>query len=173
MKTISFRDILVCEELSHIKNEIDLLSIENDEVMEKILAACGIDTQYSVLYIPSKHRDMQNKVSIGFMAVGDISINRKFINSPMCSTTERMVAASYTDPSLTRELANLMGGTVNFRSLQEESMDFEGEELPEDMLELDRVAVANQIKQLADLRDMIRGTPYNEAGEIKCFWEYK
>lgn len=173
MKTISFRDLLVCEELAHIKNEIELLHPSNDALMEDILSKVGIDTQYAVLYIPSNHRDMQNKVAIGFMAVGDISINRAFINSPMCSTTERMVAASYTDPSLTRELANLMGGTVNFRSLQDESIDFEGEELPEDMLEPDRAEVTKQLEQLVALRDVIRGTPYNEAGDLRTFAEYK
>lgn len=172
-RTISFRDVMLHSQLSHIKNEIDLLKLENDDLMEKILKQLGFDTDYPVAYVPSKHRDMQNKVAVGFMAVGEISLNREFINSPMCSPVERLVAASYTDPSLTRELSNLMGNHVNFKSLLEDEAEGDGEELPEDMLEPDRHYVAAQISVLADLRDRIRGSMYNEAGDIKTFAEYK
>ena len=172
MKTLSFRDLQLCEEFAGM-NEISMLHPDNDAKMEKVLAACGLDVEYPVLYIPTKHRCMGNKVAVGFQCVGEISINRAYLKSAMCSTTERMVAASYTDPSLTRELANLMGGTVNYRSLQDESIEFEGDELPEDMLEPDRVEVAKQIKQLTEIRDVLRGSPYNEAGDLKTFAEYK
>lgn len=171
-RTISFRDLLVCEELRHIKNEIELLSIQNDALVSNILSKIGFDIDYPVLYVPCKHRDMQNKVAIGFMAVGEISLNRAFINSPMCSITERMVAASYTDPSMTRELGALMGNTVNYRRLLSEDIESEGDELPDDMLEADRHEVASQIKVLCEIRDAIRGDMYNEAGDLKTYEEY-
>lgn len=172
-RTISFRDLLVAEELAHIKNEIELLAIENDALVESILKKIGFDTDYPITYIPSKHRDMQNKVAVGFMVVGEISLNRSFINSSLCSTTERLVASSYTDPSMTRELSNLMGNHINFKALIAEEGEGESDELPSDMLEPDREFVALQIKQLAEIRDMIRGTMYNEAGDLKTFEEYK
>lgn len=171
-RTVSFRDLMVCTKLAHVKNEIELLDVKNDDIMAEILAQIGFDVDYPISYIPTKHRDMQNQVAVGFMAVGDISINRKFINSYLCSTTERMVAASYSDPSLTRELGTLMGNHVNYRSLLDDDCDYELEELPEDMLEPDRFIVAGQLKMLAEIRDTIRGSQYNEAGDLKTYQEY-
>jgi hypothetical protein len=172
-RTVSFRDLMVCTKLAHIKNEIELLSTENDAVMADILGQVGFDTEYPITYVPVKHRDMQNKVAVGFMAVGDISINRSFINSYLCSTVERMIAASYVDPSLTRELGSLMGHHVNYRSLLDDDAEWSGEELPDEMLEPDRREVAALIKSLAELRDTIRGSMYNESGDLKTFEEYR
>jgi hypothetical protein len=163
---------MVCTKLAHVKNEIELLDIKNDGIMSDILSKIGFDVEYPIQYVPVKHRDMQNNVAVGFMAIGDISINRAFINSFMCSTIERMIAASYRDPSLTRELGSLMGHHVNYRSLLDDDADFDGEELPDDMLEPDRHEVAAQIKMLSELRDSIRGSQYNEAGDLKCYGEY-
>jgi hypothetical protein len=172
-RTISFRDIMLCTSLANVKNEIELLDVKYDYEVSKILDAIGIDTEYPVSYLPSKHRDMQGKIAVGFMAVGDISLNRSFINSYLCNTTERMIAASYSDPSLTRELGALMGHQVNFRSLLDDEAEFDGEELPEDQLEPDRREVAAQIKALAEIRDQIRGSMYNDAGDLKTFMEYQ
>lgn len=172
-RVISFRDLMVCSQLAHIKNEVELLHISNDDLVESILSQVGFDTSYPVLYVPSKHRDMQNKVAVGFMAVGEISINRAFINSNMCSITERMIAASYTDPSLTRELARLAGNHVNYKSLLEDEAEGSGEEFTDDMLEPDHDIIAAQIKLLADLRDSIRGPMHNDSGDLKTFEEYK
>lgn len=171
-RTVSFRDIMLCTSIAHVKNEIELLDTKYDAAVAEILNAIGIDVEYPVTYIPSKHRDMQGKIAVGFMAVGDISLNRAFINSYLCNTTERMIAASYSDPSLTRELGTLMGHQVNFRSLLEDETEFDGDELPEDQLEPDRYEVAAQIKALAEIRDQIRGSMYNEAGDLKTFAEY-
>lgn len=172
-RTVSFRDLLVCSKLAHIKNEIELLSIENDAVMASILGQVGFDIEYPITYVPVKHRDMQNKVAVGFMAVGDISINRSFVNSYLCSTVERMIAASYSDPSLTRELGALMGHHVNYRSLLEDDAEWSGEELPDEMLEPDRHEVARQIASLIEIRDTIRGSQYNESGDLKTYEEYQ
>jgi hypothetical protein len=172
-RVISLSDLLLCSELSHIKNEIELLSLQNDALMESILGHIGFDTEYPVSYVPVKHRNMQNQVIVGFMAVGEIDMNRSFIDSPICTLTERMIAAAYTDPSLTRELSSLMGMRVNFRSLLENGTDSSNEDLPEDMLEPDREYVTNQIKTLESLRDRIRGDMFNDRGEAKTFEEYR
>lgn len=173
-RTVSFRDLLVCEELAHIKNEVELVHPANDALMESILRKVGFDVDYPVVYVPSKHRDMQNKVAVGFQAVGEISINRDFINSPMCSVTERMVAASYSDRSLTRELAQLSAGQVSYKAITDDA-DYGDEEddFPNECIEEDYEYVSSQIKQLEQLRDTLRGTMFNEAGDLKTFAEYK
>jgi hypothetical protein len=172
-RVISFRDLMLCTSLSHIKNEVELLNIENDVLVAEILDKVGFDVDYPVLYVPSKHRDMQNKIAVGFMAVGEISLNRAFTSSYLCSATERLIAACHIDPSLTIELGRLAGSHVNYKSMLEDESEFDGDELPEEMLEPDRYAVAQQIKQLTELRDLIRGDFRNESGDLKTFEEYK
>jgi len=172
-RVISFRDLMLCTSLSHIKNEVEMLKVENDDAVAEVLSKIGFDCDYPVTYIPSKHRCMRNKVAVGFMAVGEISLNRSFINSGMCSTTERLIASSYTDPSLTRELGRLTGNYVNYKSLLEDDAVDSGDDLPEDMLEPDRHSVAAEIRLLADLRDTIRGSMYNDSGDLKTYEEYK
>lgn len=173
-KVLSFRDLLLCEELAHIKNEIELLHTANDDIVEDVLRKVGFDTDYPVLYVPSKHRDMQNKVAVGFMAVGEISLNRNFINSPMCSVEERIVAAGYQDRSRAVEMQRLTGGRVSATILatDDDRIGDENEYAP-DLIEPDYEEVAKQIKQLEEIRDAIRGDKYNEAGDLKTFAEYK
>ena len=172
MKVLSFRDLKLCSRFAGM-NEIEMLSIENDENMAWALEQVGFDIDYAVSYVPANHRDMANKTGIGFMAVGEININRSYINSSMSTLMERMIAAAYTDPSLVKELSSLVGMRNNIRSLMENGNDSSTEDLPEDMLEPDREFVGQQINDLKDLRDRIRGDLYNNRGEPKCYWEYK
>ena len=170
-KAISFRDLQVCSFFNGM-NEIEMISLKNDKLMEHALVQIGFDTEYPVSYEPSKHRCMRGKVAVGFRAVGEINLNRSYINSPMCTLTERMIAAAYTDPSLTKEMSSLMGMRVNFRSLLDNGNDSSNEDLPEDMLEPDREFVGQQIRELERLRDVIRGPLFNNRGEAKTFLEY-
>lgn len=171
-KTLSFRDLQVCSFFKDM-NEIQMLSLENDKAMEFALQHVGFDTDYPVTYEPSNHRCMRGKVALGFRAVGEINMNKSYIESPLCTLTERMIAAAYVDPSLTRELSSLMGMRVNFRSLLENGTDSSSEDLPDDMLEPNREFVGKQIDDLITLRDTIRGSLLNERGEAKTFAEYK
>lgn len=171
MKNISFRDLQLCSKFAGM-NEIQMLKLSNDDDMAWALQQIGFDTEYAVSYVPLIHRDMQNHVGLGFMAVGEINMNSSFIESPLCTLTERMIAAAYIDPSLTRELSSLMGMRVNFRSLLEDGTDSCNKDLPEDMLEPDRDFVGQQIVELEKLRDSIRGEMLNNRGEAKTYSEY-
>lgn len=172
MKNISFRDLQLCTKFKGM-NEVEMLKLSNDDDMAWVLGQIGFDTEYAVSYVPIKHRDMQNKVALGFMAVGEINMNRAYIESPLCNLTERMIAAAYIDPSLTKELSTLMGMRVNFRTLLENGNESSGEDLPDDMLEPDYELVGMQISDLEKLRDSIRGSMLNDRGEAKTFDEYK
>lgn len=168
-RVFSFRDLRLIPALSEY-NEIELLHPSMDEKMNHFLGQLGFDLDYAILYVPAKHRDMQGKVGVGFRAVGEISINRAFITSPLCSITERLIAASYTDPSLTRELCQLMGNSISFKG--SEADDTLHEDWPEDLYEPDYEEVTQQIKTLEDLRDQIRGPMHNEYGSLKTPREY-
>lgn len=170
-KVLSFRDLRLVDELAQY-TEFELLSIEMDDIVNFYLSKVGFDTDYAILYVPSKHRDMQGNVGIGYRAVGEVSINRNFINSPLCSTIERLIAASYEDLSCARELATLMGNTINFRAM--DGIDDGGDDdFPIELIEPDYESVLSQMKLLEQIRDEIRGPCYNESGSLKVPDEYK
>jgi hypothetical protein len=172
MKNISFRDLRLCTPFVGM-SEIQMLTLENDDNMAWALDQIGFDIEYPISYVPLKHRDMQGKVGLGFMCVGEINMNSSYVESSLCTLAERMIVAAYTDPSLTKELSNLMGMRVNFRSLLENGTDSSREDLPDEMLEPDRELVGFQIEELERLRDHIRGSMLNDRGEAKTFAEYK
>lgn len=164
MRTFSFRDLRLIPELKQY-NELYLIRPCMDRIMFGYLGQLGFDLNYPIQYIPAKHRDMQNKVGIGFRAVGQISTNRKFINSKLCSVEERLIAASYTDLSLARHLAQLLGSSTALNSvvdIQEDDPDF-----PPELIEPDYESVAAQILRLEKIRDEVRGNPYNAYGSLK------
>lgn len=170
-RVMSFRDLQRIPELSHLR-EPDMLSIANDKLINSFLSQLGFNTDAAVFYEVAKHRDLQNKVAVGFRAVGTITQDRAYLNSPMCTPIERMIAASQTDMSLTRELAKLSGTsshselTNNAASLSSDSQQ------DSEYTEPDCDEVAAQIKQLEELRDFIRGSAYNEYGSLKTAEEY-
>jgi hypothetical protein len=167
-RVFSFRDLQLIPEISEY-TELELLAPIRDGMVNKYLALLGFNIQAPILYVPAKHRDMQNKVGIGFRAVGEITQDREFLNSKLCSPIERLIAASYYDMSLTRELARMMGVGAEFRR----DIDGEDEDYPDSEIEPDMLQVQAEILMLKNIRDSIRGTPYNEAGALKTPGEYQ
>jgi hypothetical protein len=155
MKSISFRDLQLADELKHL-NEIEMLHEDNDLVMSVVLLQCGFDINKPIRYIPSKHRDLRGKIAVGFQACGEVSLSENLRHSPVMDITDRMIATAYTDPSLTREMASMMGNTVNYKALLEQEDIPEDEEYDEPPEE-DYEWVTSQIKQLEDIRKQIRG----------------
>lgn len=173
-RVFSFRDLQRIPELSHL-NEIDMLSIANDKLINSYLAVLGFNIDAAILYEPSKHRDLQNKVAVGFRAVGVITQDRAYLNSPLCTPTERMIAASFTDMSLTKELAKL-SGTSSHPELTDMRVNNIGDNSSKQEYEYsepDYEEVTKQIEFFTILRDQIRGNPYNEYGSLKTANEYQ
>lgn len=163
-RVFSFRDLLLIPALSKF-NEIQLLHPAMDETVNSFLAQLGFDLNHAILYVPAKHRDLQGKVSVGFRAVGEIAADdREYITSKLCTITERLVASAKTDPSLCRELCQLMGNSIN---LSDGDGPSDESDYPDDLVEKDFDNVASEIRNLEKLRDQIRGTPYDEAGALK------
>lgn len=175
MISISVRDLLKIEELKHF-NEVQLIHPSNDALVNKYLDELAFDIDYATAYLPSKHRDLTGKIAVGYRIVGELSINRKHINSPYCGITERLVAASYTDTSLMKELAELAGKSRNFDGYAGDDMpdgDDERALFPLDQQEPDYLEVAQQIKVLENIRDGIRGPMYSASGAMKMPEEYQ
>lgn len=168
-RVFSFRDLQRIPALKGL-TETQLLSIERDDLVNQYLAELGFDITKAILYVPAKHRDLSGKVAVGYRAVGDINQDRKWLNSSMCLPIERLIAASKTDMSLTRELAKLMGSNVDLR---DDGVVEEPEDFPDELTEPDADDVAHQILILESIRDQVRGSPYNEQGALKTPQEYQ
>lgn len=168
-RSVSFRDLRLTPTLEQF-NEIDMLNIYKDDVMKGVLAACAFDVNQPVLYVPSQHRDMQGKVAVGFVAVGEISLKAEFRMNGMLNMTERLVAAGRRDVSLAKEMAELSGLSRNYTPT--ECDDDETDGLADDQLEPDWLFVENQIKVLTELRDFIRGPCFTAAGGLKTYSDY-
>jgi len=164
VKNVSFRDLQLATVLAGL-NEIQMTYPENDDKMRWVLAQCGIDVEYDIEYVPCLHRDLRGKVAVGFMACGELNINRNVLNSPVCDVTDRLVAAAYQDPSLAKELATMLSSKADYRGLTdiESESDLEDEEEDNRGKEADKEYedysnfISEQIRQLELIRDEIRG----------------
>ena len=172
-KVLSFSDLQLISGLSHL-NEFDMLLIENDDLMAFYLDKAGMDVEYAVQYIPSQHRNLQNKVVVGFQAVGDLQHQRAFLNSVYCLPIERIAAYGEQDRSLTVELASLSGTQLNHSAFHEDMIDDSvNDSFYEGLIEPSYRAVESSIKALEDIRDSIRGSMYDESGNPKTRQQYK
>lgn len=171
-RTISFRDLRLIDALKKY-NEIELLHPDRDDEVNAFLKVLGFNVNLGVLYVPSKHRDLQGNIGLGFSAVGEISAYSDYLNSPMCPLVERILAASKRDMSLAREMAAMLGSSVNIMAQTDDGFDDEGEEFPEEWIEPDYDEVSIQIKLLENLRETIRGSHLNDYGNLKTPEEYK
>ena len=171
-RIFSFRDLRLIPEIGEF-NEIELLHPKHDDLVNHYLFMLGFNLMSPVLYVPAKHRDLRNHVAVGFRAVGSLSRGRAFLNSKLCTTTERLIAASKQDMSLTVELAKLMGNSCSLGNPYESESLFAEQQFPSEMVESDYDDVKAEILSLEKIRDMIRGSPYNEYGGLKTPDEYQ
>lgn len=167
-RIFSFRDLKRIEKFASLR-EVDMLSIEYDDSINEALGQLGFDTRAPILYVPSLHRDLAGKVEVGYRAVGEINNDPSYLNSKLCPIIERLIWAARKDPSLARELSKMMGHSVNLDDdAAEESKDFPDVDVSENYADIQA-----QIELLTEIRDSIRGNPYNEFGNLKTPAEYK
>jgi hypothetical protein len=177
MKVISFRDILICDELRHVKNEILLLHPDNDEIVKELVEQIGFDITQPISYEASKHRSLDGRVGVGFQVIGEYSRNKRY--AKFLDTTDRIIVAGLSDVSLAREMNSIMGkrntysneeesgvGSGNYKRdkryySEQELLDLGySEDIEEDSteyLEDDWESVMAQIEQLENIKNQIRG----------------
>lgn len=172
-RVMSFRDLLLVPALSHL-NEIEMLYPYNDSLINSVLDQLGFNINAAILYVPANHRDIRNKTGVGFRAVGEITQDRSFLNSSLCTPVDRAISASFSDMSLAKEMAKLMGSSaVDFRNTAVDgALDDYEPGASREYLEDDYEEVTSNISFLEHLRDDIRGTPYNSYGNLKTPKEY-
>lgn len=167
-RVFSFRDIKRAPKLAHM-TEVEILSIQNDYLVNEVLAAVGFDIAQPILYMASKHRDLAGHVAVGFRAVGEIDGFSDYMSSRQVPLIERLIWAAQKDPSLARELSKMIGHSVDFRN---DAIEDDGPSLDED-IDPDYQMLTEQIEALHELRDHARGWPFNEQGNLKTPSEYQ
>lgn len=162
MFSISFRDILTIPALKHLR-EIDLLDPVYDVLTYPFIHAMGIDTVYPVSITVNLHRDLNNKVGVGYRYTGMMRRDREFVNSGFCDIVSRVSIAMAKDKSLGDHLCELLGKTVDFEKAALETDIDQLEREPESMCD-DADYVKNNllIKTLEDVRDCVRGNNNNK-----------
>ena len=169
-RILSFRDLRLIPELSQY-SEIDLLHPSMDDTVNKWLEEFGFNTNAPVQYIPNKHRDMQGNIGVGFRAIGTIAVGSEFLDTPLATMEDRILATFFTDPSLARELASMLNTGIRFADVPE-SYDESDDDFPEELIEPDYPEVSKEIALLETIRDAVRGPMYNESGAPKTYKEY-
>lgn len=177
MISISLQDMKLISELSTL-SEFDMVSIHNDELMMKYLYKIGMDCyDFPFVYLPNKHRTLQNTVVTGYRCVGEIRCDAAYRDSYMAGITERLVISSYFDRTMMEDIAELAYKVRDFSEYlnDSDSIDFdESRALFEaDQLEPDWQAEEAKIQELQDILDSIRGGNYNSSGALKTAQEYK
>jgi hypothetical protein len=153
-------------------NEVELLHPSKDKLVAKYLEQLGFNTDAPVQYIPNKHRDVQNNVAVGFRAVGTIATDSPFLKTSLATMEDRIMATFFKDPSLARELAQMLNTGISFVDADDVLPEDAQEEFPEELIEPDYEEVSDELKTLEDLRDSIRGSMFNESGAPKTYAEY-
>ena len=172
MKSVSFRDVLLCEGFENL-NEFDLLPIEMDEKVLPTLFKLGIDTNKGYKIVANQHRTLTGRIATGYLYDGFVRIDKEFRKSTFCTIEDRIAAVGCTDPSLAPDMCASMNATLNYGSFSE---DGELEELPTGVAKLLYVegheAATNELDALNAICYNVRGNPYGVGGSLKTHAEY-
>lgn len=164
MKSFSVTDLQLISDLSHLRM-LDFINPENDKLIAPFLEILGFDTEYPVEFVPAMHRNLQGKVVIAYLVVGDINCNAAFRKSVWCTTEDRIIAAGYTDLSLAADMAAASTACRDYGADPTEA-------LTTDQLNPDEKDIVKQIQLLADILLDVRGSPYKQNGSRKLLGEH-
>ena len=172
MKAISAFDLQIIPELSHL-SMFDMIDLNNDKLIYPYLAEMGFDTDYPIHYTVSQHRTLQNTVKIGYVLRGEVSINRKDLNGPWATITDKLVAAEYMDISLCREMMEQMSTSLNYDSFHTATDVEANEPFPSVLADPDESRITAELNLLKDILLLARGNPYAKDGNLKMPKDYE
>ena len=162
-KSISVTDLQLIPELSHLRM-LDFVNPVNDKLIAPFLHRFGLDLDYSIVYIPCSHRNLQGKVVIGYLIAGEVRCDHEFLSSPFASAEDRIIAAGYRDLSLAEDMAASLSAVRDYQTTN-------GIALPRDQCNKDEKDILDQIKVLEDLLLLARGNPFKSDGSRKLMFE--
>lgn len=156
-KNISTTDLMLIPELSHLRM-LDFIDPKNTELISPFLKVIGFDLEYPIQFIPCQHRNMQGKVVIAYLIVGEVEINSSFQDSVWCTPEDKLIAAGYRDLGLAKDMATSLTSARDYGS------DEGGDGFPPDQSNPNEADILMQIKVLEDLLLMVRGNPFKQDG---------
>lgn len=116
MRQISMRDLKLADSLSHM-SELEMLSPENEAALKEVLAEIGFNVQQPINFIPCLHRDMKQHAAVGFLVTGEYNVDRKY--NKFIDTTDRVVIVGMQDPSLAKDMLEIMGKKFSYKNEDE------------------------------------------------------
>lgn len=127
-----------------------------------------------IQYTVSNHRNLQNQVQVGYVLRGEPSLKREHVKGPWSSLEDVLAAAYIQDPSLCRELNNMMGMSpdISMYDCREDFVDGQKDLFPSYLTNPDEQLLLTQIRQLEDILFSVRGDQRNSAGSFKMPSEY-
>jgi predicted transcriptional regulator YdeE len=170
MKAISVYDLKLVSTLAHL-NYFEMVSPDYDHLVLPVLEELGFDLEYPLMYTTSQHRTLANKVVIGYVIRGEVSVNRKHLTSVWATVYDKLVAASYYDQSLCIEMASLMNNSLDYAAFNAEKADTKIQDYSIIESEEERYIV-EQIALLEKLLYEIRGNQYKQDGGYKMAIDY-
>lgn len=158
-KAISMKDVIKC--LAHLQlgvyKEFDLLPLSQDEMVKPILHELGMNIKEPFYIRAVKHRTLDDEVHLGYRYYGTIRADREWVNSKGCDIIERVAITSFSDLSLTRELCELMGKTVDLTEA-DGSFPMQDLDIVHDLIVPTYEEDSKMIKQLDDICFQVRGS---------------
>lgn len=149
------------------KKQFEIIHPDNDF---DVLAACypiGLDIDAGYTYRACQHRNLQNKIVVGIRLEGSYRTDSEFRRS-ICYTPEVQILSNIRqDISLVQELCKMSGSSFNYGNVLDADAP---EEREEDVEGCDEIMM--QVKQLQMIIDEVRGSPYNDYGNLKSWKEW-
>jgi phosphate-selective porin len=181
MKSISFSDILTFPIFSDYTEDM-LLNPKMDKYVMPYLHLLGGDINTGYQVVANKHRNLNNRVVIGYRYVMQSRTDYEYVHSNQCEVIDRIAAAAMKDPSLAVEMASLMNQSFNFSSFHEGGVDTDyGREnrvgttiiaFPEELLEDDWKHTEAVLEAMKETILAVRGKPNKANGDLKGLSDY-
>lgn len=164
MKTISYYDLQLIPELSHL-SQFDIMSPDNDYLVNPFLHKIGFDLERCGLeYRVCQHRSLTGKIVLGLQIAGEVRIDREFLSSPWATAEDKMIAAGRYDRSLGNELSNMLGVTVQYGNV----FALDDEEQKEHWMTQEEIErIEDQLASLGIALENTRGDQRKRDGSLK------
>lgn len=165
MKNISVTDLMLVPELSHLRM-LDFIDPKYNDLLTPVLKVLGFDLEYPVQFIPCQHRNLQGKVVIAYLLVGEVECNSSFLTSEWATAEDRVIVAGYKDIGLAQDMA------TSLTSNREYGREGAIEGFPPELTNKDEKDILMQIQVLTDFLMIVRGSPFKQDGSRATLAEY-
>lgn len=168
-KVISCSDLLLADSFKGW-TQFDLVDLRNINAVNAVLSELGFDTNKPIFVYAANHRNMQGRVQVGYLFVGNLLPTRENINGAYATIHDTYAAYSETDEDFYKEIMALSTCSPSYSV--DAALD---DKIPERVDQEQRVEeqrILSEIKQLEEILKLARGDQRKDDGTIKCAEDY-